>query len=228
MVLAAEAWLVRANAHRTSTSAIVIGFVGGFVSPDDQVHSEVELATRLRRDYPAGGYVKVFNTMVPENVAQAANFFQPGGRLPGCPKIVAANPSRTRILGNSASITKLLQWIVTENTPGGTVIFQSQTWRLNAIRRREIRVESLVSFKSAYSFPRSVDTSQVGLHLVGQRNPNRSVASIGDFSPLPVSNRHVRATFTAGSCSLSSPDKASALVTAPVEGSKNIFKRTSP
>jgi len=38
--------------------------------------------------------------MVPENVAQAANFFQPGGRLHGCPKIVAANPSRTRILGN--------------------------------------------------------------------------------------------------------------------------------
>jgi hypothetical protein len=48
MVLAAEAWLVRANVDSTSTSAIVIGFVGGFVSPDDQVHSEVELATRLR------------------------------------------------------------------------------------------------------------------------------------------------------------------------------------
>jgi hypothetical protein len=60
-VLAAEAWLVRANVDSTSTSAIVIGFVGGFVSPDDQVHSEVELATRLRQDYPSGVYVKVFN-----------------------------------------------------------------------------------------------------------------------------------------------------------------------
>jgi pimeloyl-ACP methyl ester carboxylesterase len=145
------------------------------VSPDDQVHSEVELATRLRHDYPSGVYVKVFNnrhteeaygkilelldtshgrkltddqkrnariilyghswggsaaiklarrlgaagipvlltvqvdsvakfheddSIIPENVAQAVNFFQPDGRLHGCPKIVAANPSRTRMLGN--------------------------------------------------------------------------------------------------------------------------------
>jgi hypothetical protein len=54
-------WLVRAVVDSTSTSAMVVGFVGGFVSPDDQVHSEVELATRLRHDYPSGVYVKVFN-----------------------------------------------------------------------------------------------------------------------------------------------------------------------
>lgn len=60
MVLSAEAWLVRANVDSTSTPAVVIGFAGGFVSPDDQVHSEVELATRLRHDYPSGVYVKVF------------------------------------------------------------------------------------------------------------------------------------------------------------------------
>ena len=70
MVLAAEAWLVRANVDSISTSAIVIGFVGGFVSPDDQVHSEVELATRLRHDYPSGVYVKVFNNRHTEQAYQ--------------------------------------------------------------------------------------------------------------------------------------------------------------
>jgi hypothetical protein len=39
---------------------IVIGFVGGFVKHDNAVHSEVQLATRLRRDYPAGVQVEVF------------------------------------------------------------------------------------------------------------------------------------------------------------------------
>jgi hypothetical protein len=32
---------------------IVIGFVGGFIRHDDPVHSEVQLAARLRREYPA-------------------------------------------------------------------------------------------------------------------------------------------------------------------------------
>lgn len=54
MDLAAEAWLVTANVDSSSTSAIIIGFVGGFVSPDDQVHGEVELATRLRHDILPG------------------------------------------------------------------------------------------------------------------------------------------------------------------------------
>ena len=39
--------------------------------------------------------------IIPANVAQAVNFFQPDGRLHGRPKIVAADPSRTRILGNN-------------------------------------------------------------------------------------------------------------------------------
>jgi hypothetical protein len=41
-------------------SAIVIGFVGGFVSRGNQVHSVVQVAERLRRSYPAGVDVEVF------------------------------------------------------------------------------------------------------------------------------------------------------------------------
>ena len=39
---------------------IVIGFVGGFVKHDNVVHSEVQLATHLRQDYPLGVQVQVF------------------------------------------------------------------------------------------------------------------------------------------------------------------------
>jgi len=39
---------------------IVIGFVGGFVRHDDNVHSGVQLAARLRHDYPSGVYAQVF------------------------------------------------------------------------------------------------------------------------------------------------------------------------
>jgi hypothetical protein len=39
---------------------IVIGFVGGFVRHDDPVHSGVQLAARLRQDYPSGVYINTF------------------------------------------------------------------------------------------------------------------------------------------------------------------------
>jgi hypothetical protein len=39
---------------------IVIGFVGGFVSHEDLVHSEVQLAANLRRDYSSGVYAEAF------------------------------------------------------------------------------------------------------------------------------------------------------------------------
>jgi hypothetical protein len=39
---------------------IVIGFVGGFVRQDDLVHSTVQLAERLRKDYPSGVSVATF------------------------------------------------------------------------------------------------------------------------------------------------------------------------
>lgn len=154
---------------------MVIGFVGGFIRHDDTIHREVQLADRLRKDYPSGVQVRVFEnrmgdqahaeilrlldadhdgslsagektrarvvlyghswgateavTMarmlekdgipvlmtiqvdsvskmgvddrtIPANVGQAINFYQLDGLLHGQREIVAADPARTRILGN--------------------------------------------------------------------------------------------------------------------------------
>jgi pimeloyl-ACP methyl ester carboxylesterase len=154
---------------------IVIGFVGGFIKHDNLVHSEVQLAARLRKAYPIGVDVETFESyhrkkarekvlslldtnhdgtltpdekqngriviyghswggseaialarelekdgipvlltiqvdsisrihqndaVIPANVAQAANFYQPDGILHGQSKIRAADPARTRIIGN--------------------------------------------------------------------------------------------------------------------------------
>lgn len=154
---------------------IVIGFVGGFIKHDNLVHSEVQLAARLRQAYPVGVDVETFESyhgkkawkkvlslldtnhdgslttdekrnariiiyghswggseaiflarklqqdgipvlltiqvdsisrihrsdaVIPANVAQAANFYQPSGLLHGQPKIRAADPTRTKIIGN--------------------------------------------------------------------------------------------------------------------------------
>jgi hypothetical protein len=43
-----------------TSPAIVIGFVGGLVRHDDLVHSGVQLAARLRKNYPSGVYVETF------------------------------------------------------------------------------------------------------------------------------------------------------------------------
>lgn len=174
-ILPRGAQTVLAASDSTTAPAIVIGFVGGFVSPDDAIHSEVELAARLSKEYPSGVYVQVFDNrhtenaykkivklldqghsgkltddqkknarvivyghswggsaaiqlarqlgadnipvlltiqvdsvakfhaddaVIPSNVAQAANFYQPDGRLHGRAEIRAADPSRTRIIGN--------------------------------------------------------------------------------------------------------------------------------
>jgi hypothetical protein len=40
--------------------AIVIGFVGGFVRHENAVHSPVQVAAKLRKEYPDGVYVEVF------------------------------------------------------------------------------------------------------------------------------------------------------------------------
>ena len=154
---------------------IVIGFVGGFIRHDDPVHSEVQLAARLRQEYPSGVDVETFESyrgedarkkihslldtnhdgfltpaeknqariilyghswgaseaimvarelgkedipvlltvqvdsvakfyqndaVIPSNVAQAVNYYQPDGFVRGRVNIRAADPSRTRILGN--------------------------------------------------------------------------------------------------------------------------------
>ena len=46
---------------------IVIGFVGGFIKHDDPVHSEVQLAARLRKAYPSGADVETFESYHGEN-----------------------------------------------------------------------------------------------------------------------------------------------------------------
>jgi hypothetical protein len=170
---------VSANSGGAEVSAnspvIVIGFVGGFVKSDNSIHREVRLAAELRKDYPAGAYVQVFENhhpevalqqirllldtnhdgtlsiaekqnariiiyghswgasesvalsralqqdgipvlltiqvdsvtkrgendeVIPANVRQAVNFYQPDGIIHGRPEIRAADPSRTQILGN--------------------------------------------------------------------------------------------------------------------------------
>jgi hypothetical protein len=160
---------------KPATRIIVIGFVGGYVRRDDAVHSAVQLAARLRQDYPSDVYVNTFenhqgeqahrevlrlldtdrdgtlsadekhsarvviyghswgasetvtlanqlnrdgvpvlltiqvdsveksgedDSVIPANVAQAINFYQSDGLLHGRPAIRAADPARTRILGN--------------------------------------------------------------------------------------------------------------------------------
>jgi pimeloyl-ACP methyl ester carboxylesterase len=166
---------VSGESTKPSSPIIVIGFVGGFVRHDDLVHSGVQLAARLRDDYPSGVYINTFenhqgdqayravlqlldtdhdgaisaeekrnarvviyghswggsqtvalaiqlnrdgipvlltiqvdsveksgedDSVIPANVAQAINFYQSDGLLHGRPAIRAADPARTRILGN--------------------------------------------------------------------------------------------------------------------------------
>jgi hypothetical protein len=50
--------------------AIVVGFVGGFIARDSSVHGGVKLAERLRKAYPSGVYVKVFENRKGEEAHQ--------------------------------------------------------------------------------------------------------------------------------------------------------------
>jgi len=61
---------VPATAKSTMPPAIVIGFVGGFIRHDDPVHSEVQLAARLRKDYPSGVDVETFESYHGENAVK--------------------------------------------------------------------------------------------------------------------------------------------------------------
>jgi hypothetical protein len=154
---------------------VVIGFLGGYVKPDNRVHSTVQLAERLHKRYPASVSVQVFgnhqrnkayqeilrfldvdhdgnlseqekqsariilyghswgasetvalarqlekidvpvlltiqvdsvqkrgqnDAVIPANVEQAINFYQPHGLLHGRSEIRAADPERTEVVGN--------------------------------------------------------------------------------------------------------------------------------
>ena len=50
----------REDVRHFTSPAIVIGFVGGFVKRGDAVHSPVQVAERLRKAYPSGVHVEVF------------------------------------------------------------------------------------------------------------------------------------------------------------------------
>jgi pimeloyl-ACP methyl ester carboxylesterase len=172
--LAAEGGSTPSNST-PSTTNIVVGFVGGFVSHDNPHHGPVQLAERIRPQLPPGAYVRVFenrhrksaysailrlldadrdgllspaeksrahivlfgqswgasaavllardlrqagvpvlltvqvdsvakiwqnDSIIPDNVAEAINFYQPHGLVHGRRRIEAADPSRTAILGN--------------------------------------------------------------------------------------------------------------------------------
>jgi hypothetical protein len=105
--VSAESEPVRAS----STPTIVIGFLGGFVRHDDAVHSTVQVAQILRKDYPSAVHILSVqvdsvaksgqnDSLIPDNVRYAANFYQEKGFIRGQQKILAADASRTQILGN--------------------------------------------------------------------------------------------------------------------------------
>lgn len=54
-----------------SPRIIVIGFVGGHVHGDDAAHSGVQLAARIREDFPSGAYINTFANRDGENAHQA-------------------------------------------------------------------------------------------------------------------------------------------------------------
>jgi len=49
-----------AEAALPPPAVIVVRFVGGFVHQNDSVHKEVQMADRLRTQYPAAMQVKIF------------------------------------------------------------------------------------------------------------------------------------------------------------------------
>lgn len=168
---------VTSSAPQRNSPTIVIGFLGGYVSRNSPIRSEVQLAERLRRAYPQaqdvrvetlenrkvnGAYREILkfiadgrpeppsgqqkqtariilyghswggtavvalarqlakegipvlltvqvdsvkhwgvdDSIIPANVAKAANFYQSNGLLRGRKEIRAADPEHTRILGN--------------------------------------------------------------------------------------------------------------------------------
>jgi len=53
---------IPANNASTKPPAMVIGFVGGYISHDNPVHSEVQLAARLRKEFPMGVDVETYES----------------------------------------------------------------------------------------------------------------------------------------------------------------------
>src|SRR5689334_21763433 len=56
------AYPLAGNDSSVKPPAMIIGFVGGYISHDNPVHSEVQLAARLRKEYPAGVRVQTYES----------------------------------------------------------------------------------------------------------------------------------------------------------------------
>src|SRR5580704_15423233 len=50
-----------------ASPVMIIGFLGGFVRHDNLVHSEAQLAARLRQEYPSGVDVETYESYHGEN-----------------------------------------------------------------------------------------------------------------------------------------------------------------
>lgn len=205
----------------TPPPVIVIGFVGGFVKHDNALHSTVQVAARLREEYPSGVYVEAWenrnrrkafdeivrivdtdhdgtlsveerqnariilyghswgasetitlareleregipvlltvqvdsvskqgedDSLIPANVAQAANFYQRDGLLHGQPEIRAADPTRTRIIGNFRSDYKTNP-ISCQRYPWYDRLFMKSHIEIECDPRVWAQVESLIHSK---------------------------------------------------------------------------------
>ena len=218
---AGSATLPNTSEPAATPPVIVIGFVGGFVKHDDAVHSAVQVAARLRGQYPSGVYVETLenrnrkkaygeilrivdtdgdgklsmeekqnariilyghswgaseavtlarqlerkgipvlltvqvdsvskqgedDSIIPANVAQAANFYQQDGLLHGQPRIRAADPARTQIIGNFRSNYKTNP-ISCERYPWYDRLFMKSHIEIECDPRVWAQVESLIHSK---------------------------------------------------------------------------------
>jgi hypothetical protein len=84
--------------------------------------------------------------LIPANVAQAVNFYQLDGVLHGQREIVAADPSRTRILGNFRSVYKT-NHVNCDGYPWYARIFMKPHIEIEADPSVWNQVESLVRSK---------------------------------------------------------------------------------
>ena len=114
------------NRHRKTALKTLLGLLDadhdGVLSEDEKAHAHIVLfghswgaaaAVLLARDLQRRGIPVLLtvqvdsvaklwqnDSIIPANVAEAVNFYQPHGLLHGRSQITAADPSRTQILGN--------------------------------------------------------------------------------------------------------------------------------
>jgi hypothetical protein len=220
---------VTASASRSTPPAIVIGFVGGFVSHANRVHSTVQVIEHLRNEYAGGAYVQAFENhrrgqaykeilrrldlnhdgvlssdekqkariilfghswgasetvtlarkleqdgvpvlltiqvdsvakigqndqVIPANVKEAVNFFQPSGLVHGQRQIRAADPARTQIVGNYRFDYKE-NHLACQSYPWFNRIFIKSHTQIECDPKVWSQVESLIYSKLAPEAPRT-------------------------------------------------------------------------